>query len=65
MFKYYFHLFRLQKANELNYIFSFQMQIFEKLKHRPTTEHRVRVVNTPASYSGGPGFKSQPGYLLS
>jgi hypothetical protein len=24
------------------------------------TEHRGRVVNTPASYSGGPEFKSRP-----
>jgi hypothetical protein len=29
------------------------------------TERRGRVVNTPASYSGGPGFKSQPGDQLS
>jgi hypothetical protein len=25
------------------------------------TERRVRVFNTTASYSGGPGFKSRPG----
>jgi hypothetical protein len=29
------------------------------------TERRGRAVNTPSSYSGGPGFKSQPGGLLS
>jgi hypothetical protein len=29
------------------------------------TERRDRVVNTPASCSGGPGFKSRPGNLLS
>jgi hypothetical protein len=28
------------------------------------TERRDRVVNTPASYSGGPGFKSLPGDRL-
>jgi hypothetical protein len=28
------------------------------------TERRGRVVNTPASYSGGPGFRSGPGDLL-
>jgi hypothetical protein len=30
-----------------------------------TTERRGRVVNTIASYSGGPGFKSWPGGRLS
>jgi hypothetical protein len=29
------------------------------------TERRDKVVNTPASYSGGPVFKSRPGDLLS
>jgi hypothetical protein len=29
------------------------------------TERRGRVGNTPASYSGDPGFKSRPGELLS
>jgi hypothetical protein len=28
------------------------------------TDRRSRVVNTPASYSGVPGFKSYPGYRL-
>jgi hypothetical protein len=28
-------------------------------------ERRGRVVNNPASYSGGTGFKSRPGYRLS
>jgi hypothetical protein len=28
------------------------------------TEPRGRVINTPASYSGGPGFKSRPGDRL-
>jgi hypothetical protein len=31
----------------------------------PVTERRGRVVITPASYSGGPGFKSRPGDRLS
>jgi hypothetical protein len=29
------------------------------------TERRGRVINTPASYSGGPGLKSRPGHRLS
>jgi hypothetical protein len=29
------------------------------------TERRGRVVKTPASYSGGPGFKCTPGEVLS
>jgi hypothetical protein len=29
------------------------------------TERRGRVANTPASYPGGPGFKSRPGDRLS
>jgi hypothetical protein len=29
------------------------------------TERRGQVVHTPASYSGGPGFKSGPGDRLS
>jgi hypothetical protein len=29
------------------------------------TERHGRVVNNPASYSGGPGFKSRPGDRLS
>jgi hypothetical protein len=29
------------------------------------TEHRGRVVSIPASYSGGPGFKSRPEDRLS
>jgi hypothetical protein len=28
-------------------------------------EHRGHVVGNPASYSGGPGLKSQPGDMLS
>jgi hypothetical protein len=28
------------------------------------TERHGRVVNNPASYAGGPGFKSQPGDWL-
>jgi hypothetical protein len=28
------------------------------------TERHGRVVSTPASYSGGPGFKSRPGDRL-
>jgi hypothetical protein len=31
---------------------------------RVKTERRDRVVNTPASYSVGPGFISWPGILL-
>jgi hypothetical protein len=27
--------------------------------HRPLTDHRGRVVGTPALYSGGPGYKSR------
>jgi hypothetical protein len=30
-----------------------------------TTERRGQVVNTPASYSGGPELKSRPGDWLS
>jgi hypothetical protein len=33
-------------------------------QHDKTTEHRGRVVNILASYSGGPGFKSRPGDRL-
>jgi hypothetical protein len=31
----------------------------------PNTEHRGQVVNTPASYLEGPGFKFQPKQQLS
>jgi hypothetical protein len=34
-----------------------------QLSPKQPTEHRGRVVSTPASYSGGPGFKPQTGYL--
>jgi hypothetical protein len=35
--------------------------IFEDIHFSYLTERLVRVVNTPASYSGGPGFKYRPG----
>jgi hypothetical protein len=38
--------------------------VFKKMLHG-STEHCSRAVNTPASYSGGPGFKSRPGDRLS
>jgi hypothetical protein len=43
---------------------SHKAQISSEMTNRPSliiTERRRRVVNTLASYSGGPEFKSRPG----
>jgi hypothetical protein len=34
----------------------------QREQHLGTSERRDRVAGIPASYSGGPGFKSWPGH---
>jgi hypothetical protein len=41
------------------------IQLISRTNHNIITEFRSRVINTPASYSGDPGFKSRPGDRLS
>jgi hypothetical protein len=52
---------RRQKCLETIMLFKKIMTVSEST----STERRCRVVNTPGSYSGGSGFKSWPGDLLS
>jgi hypothetical protein len=57
----------LQQDNSKN-IFHIMYEEERLIKDRviniPTTERRGRVGNTPASHSGGPGFKSRSGDRL-
>jgi hypothetical protein len=39
--------------------------LFQTILMVSSTEHRGRLVNTHALYSGGPGFTSRPGGRLS
>jgi hypothetical protein len=52
----------LNTQNSLNR--SYSLTVRDQVSH-PYTEHRDRAVITPASYSGGPEFKFQPGGRLS
>jgi hypothetical protein len=49
--------------NSLDYVYDYLKYFYYKVvrhKTKHVTECRGRVVTTPASYSGGPGLKSQP-----
>jgi hypothetical protein len=51
--------YRLLLEKEEIFIFSFILN-YSRDSQLPPTECRGQVINTPASYSGGPGFKSWP-----
>jgi hypothetical protein len=42
------------------YCFHLQAELSTRCHNAEHTERRDRMVNTPASYLGGPGFKSRP-----
>jgi hypothetical protein len=43
----------------MNQIYSFQSPSYSYISYT-LTQRRGRVINTPASYLGGPGFKCRP-----
>jgi hypothetical protein len=49
----------------INFTVGLQNHSFLRFSQYEVTERRGRVVNTPASYSWGSGFKSRPGDRLS
>jgi hypothetical protein len=57
----------LNFENYTNFCDGFSLNLFyyEMVSSYRVTDRHGRVINTPASYSGGPGFKSQPGDRLS
>jgi hypothetical protein len=65
--RYYLDLVRLQRVKHLIKILyrNHNSENAIDIMLQRATERRGRMVNTPASYSGFPGFKSRPGDRLS